>query len=174
MNDLSDDYKAKYNFIWLDDFGFSQKFTPQITEILSKLPLPKKIQDNLGTQKDRDGSDLTVLPLDIGVRVRRASYTHFDEYTEDDKERDTMEPDIGVYGYATEDESKLQSLVVFDHHDFRKARKRGLLRSTREQNRKHSLVQFTCYPISDIIKHCKIYGVGGSIGGEEVSNSVKF
>ncbi len=174
MSDLSENYKEKYKIIWLDDFGFSQKFTPQIKEIISKLPLPKNIQDNLGTQKDRDGSDLTVRPLEIGVRVRRASYTHFDEYTEDDKERDTMKPDIGIYGYATPDESKLQSLIVFDHHDFRKARKRGLLKSTRNRNTKHSLVWFTCYPISDIIEHCKIYGIGGSIGGEEVGNSVKL
>lgn len=174
MSNLSDDYKAKYELIFQGDLKFSARFTPEIKKIIGKLNLPQKINNNLGTQKDLEGSDFTLLPLEIAVRVRRAHYEHYDQYTEDDNERDNMEPDVGMFGYATEDESGLQSLIVFDHRDFRKARRRGLLKSERRRNKKHSGVWFTCYSIWDIRKYCKIYGKRGEIGWKGEEPIVKF
>ncbi len=165
MSNLSDDYEAKFNLVFQGDVAFSRKFNPEIREFLVGIVTPKKIVDNFWTPKDREGKDFTITSHhEIGARIRRARYQHLDDFTEDDKERDTQTPDIEVFGYATPDESKLNSLIVFDHRDFRKARNAGFLRTQRRQNRKHSLVWFTAYPVWDIKKHCRIYGGFGSIG----------
>ncbi len=166
MSDLSDDYKKRYEIRWNEDLNFSKRFTPIIMEILDKTTLPKKIKDNVGTESNLKGHDLTVT-LQIGVRIRRYSYVDFDDFTEDDKERDTMEDHVYFFGYSLQDESGLYSYIIFDHHDFRKARENNLLRTTRRRNRKHGLAWFTCYPTWDIRKHCKIYGESGEIGDFE-------
>ncbi|MCW4048555.1 MAG: hypothetical protein NWE89_02345 [Candidatus Bathyarchaeota archaeon] len=180
MSDLSNDYIERYKLRFHEEFhedlDFSKRFTPIIKKILNKTTLPKKIQDNVGTENDLKGHDLTI-KLQIGVRTRRYDnsrtrspnekyicYVNYDEFTEDDKERDTMEDDVYFFGYSLPDESGLYSYIIFDHHDFRKARENNLLRTTRKQNKGHGLGWFTGYPIWDIIKYCKIYGKDGRIG----------
>ncbi len=173
MSDLSDDYKAKYELVFQGDVAFSRKFNDEINEFIEGVALPKKPVNNFWTPKDLQGSDLSTTGLEIGVRIRRAKYRRFEDFTEDDKERDTQTPDIEVFGYASPDESKLNSLIVFDHRDFRKARNAGLLRTQRRQNRKHSGVWFTSYPIWDIKNHCTIYGFFGTIGWKKERNKRK-
>lgn len=175
MSDLSDDYKERFELRWNEDKAFSQQFMSGIKKTLNETVLPKKIKDNVGTEDDLKGHDLTIdTKFQTGVRIRRYSnpetgfcYVDCDDFTEDDKERDTMRDDIYFFGYSHLDESGLHSHIIFDHHDFRKARDNGWLRSTRRKNKEHGLVWFTCYPIWDIIKHCKIYGKYGRIGWKE-------
>ena len=164
MSDLSDDYKERYELRWNEDKAFSQQFMPRIKETLNETTLPKKIKNNVGTESDLKGHDLTVEPLQIGVRIRRFDYKKYDDFTEDDKERNTMEDDVYFFGYSHTDESGLHSYIIFDHHNFRKSRDSNLLRTLRKQNKEHGVAWFTCYPIYDIIKYCKIYGKYRQIG----------
>jgi len=179
MTDLLNDYKKRYKLRWNEDCEFSERFMPRIEEILNETTLPKKIQNNVGTEEDLKGHDLTVI-LQIGVRIRRYDnsitssykgryicYVNYDDFTEDDKERDTMKDHVYFFGYSLPDESGLKSYIIFDHNDFRKARDNKLLRCIRKPNKEHGLVWFNCYPIWDIIKHCKIYGKYGRIGWKE-------
>lgn len=183
MSDLSNDYMEwyykRYHRIVHIDSEFSRRFMPTIKKILNETTLPKKIQNNVGTESDLKGHDLTVT-LQIGVRIRRYDnsltrsykekyrcYVEYDDFTEDDKERNTMEDDVYFFGYSHRDESGLHSYIIFDHQDFRKARENNLLRTIRRKNYEHGLVWFTCYPIWDVIKHCKIYGKYGRIGWKE-------
>ena len=174
MSDLSNDYKERYKLRWNEDMGFSIRFMPKIKKILNETTLPKKIRNNLGTESDLKGHDITLEPLQIGVRVRRYAdpvkgtcYVDYDDFTEDDKERNFMEDDVYFFGYSLPDESGLYSHIIFDHHDFRKARDSDLLRCKRKQNKEYGLVWFNCYPIWDIKKYSKTYGEYGRIGWKE-------
>jgi len=179
MSDLSNDYKDRYELRFNEDSDFSSRFMPKIKTILNETTLPKKIQNNVGTESDLKGHDLTIT-LQIGVRIRRYDnsltrsyenkyicYVNYDDFTEDDKERDTMEDDVYFFGYSRRDESGLHSYIIFDHQNFKKARENNLLRTARRKNYEHGLVWFTCYPIWDVKKYCKIYREYGRIGWKQ-------
>ena len=161
---LDDKYKATYETTWKTDLRFSENLKKKILEIIDTINLPKNFKDNLGTDDDLKGRDITIKPIQIGIRTRRFSYYGFDQFTEDDKERDTMKCDIYFFGYATDDENDLYSCIIFDHNDFRRARDAVLFTIERSSQRKHSQVVFTSYYISEIIEHCKIYHKKGKIG----------
>jgi len=136
---------------------------PHVQKVLNGTTFPKRIQNNEGTELDFKGHDLTLNPLQIGVRIRRAKWIKKDDFTEDFKEARQMEDDYYFFGYAYGDESGLYSYIIFDHHDFRKARENELLRWKKEKNQKHSSVPFLCYPLYDITQHCKIIAKQGKI-----------
>ena len=163
---MSDDYKRAYEYRWIIDTDFSEQLKPKIIDIIKQIPLPRNVQDNIGTEDDkRKGYDLTInpLPTQVAVRIRRNKYKNYDEFTEDDKERDTMKPDVYFFCYATLDENDIESLLYFNHRDFRKAREKKLFTETRKQNSKHSKVWFTGYPLSEINKYCATYARKGKI-----------
>ena len=157
-------YKEKYNIIWNEDLGFSQKFMPQVKQRLDETKLPKQIRDNQGTELDFQGHDLTIKPLNIGVRIRRHVYHKYDDFTEDEKERATMADDVYFLGFAYADESGLKSYIIFDHPDFRKARDNNELTWQKKKNDKHSQVSFYCYSLKDIKEKCRIYNIKEPIG----------
>jgi len=110
------------------------------------------------------GSDITIKPIEVAIRTRRYGNISFDQFTEDDKEKNTMKCDIYFMGYATEDENDLYSEIIFDHNDFRRIRDSGLFTVERHGQSTHSKVAFNCYYISEIIKYCRIYHKKGNIG----------
>ena len=164
---IDDKYKETYETIWHTDLKFSENLKKNILGIIDTVNLPKNFKDNLGTEDDLKGRDITINPIQIGIRTRRFSFYGFDQFTEDDKERDTMKCDIYFFGYATDDEKDLYSCIIFDHNDFRQARDSGSFNIERSSQRKHSQVVFTSYYISEIIEHCKIYYKKGNIGFRE-------
>jgi len=158
---INNNYTDKYNIVWGKDMSFSRKMMPQVKTLLDANRFPKKIKDNEGTALDLKGYDLTIKPLQIGVRIRRYNFNSYDEFTEDDKEKNTMNADYYFFGYANMDETDLYSYIIFNHHDF--AEKREQLKTDRQQNRKHSSVLFTCYSLYKISKLCEIITLKGNI-----------
>ena len=113
--DIDDSYKEKYELVFHDDLGFSRRMMPYVQKILETTTFPKRIQNNEGTELDLKGHDLTLKPLQIGVRIRRSKYKKFDDFTEDFKEAREMEDDYYFFGYAYGDESGLSSYIIFNH-----------------------------------------------------------
>lgn len=165
----SEDYKKRYEVAFQGDVKFSQEFMPDIQAILNEINFPKEIQDNMGTELNSHGYDLTIKPIQIGVRIRRFKYLSYDQFTQDDKERATMTCDYYFFGYADQDETGLVSYMVFDYKDYERQRGERLWGTEnipcvdRRQNKKHSLVYFNCYRNNDILKHCKIYARSGNV-----------
>lgn len=164
-SNVSDDYKTKYDFIFGEDLGFAQRLMPEVIRILQSITLPISFKDNMGTAEDSKGHDLTGQPFHVGVRVRRQKYKHYKQFTQDDKERETMSCDLYFFGYATDDEQSLDSYLIFDGRAFEAGR--GTERipvSARCPNHKHSQVWFNCYDLADIEQHCAIYAQRGMAG----------
>ncbi len=165
---LTDDYKKKFDPIFAADSQFSKRLMEQVIRILDHLDLPKNIRDNCGTVEDFKGHDLTIPPIQIGVRIRRYNYIRWDEFTQDDKERDTMGCDVYFMGYATEDEKSLYSYIVFNYHDFKSVRSTPVCPlADRRPNTEHSLVMFSAWRNRDIIDSCRIYAKHGTIGNNK-------
>lgn len=161
----TDDYIKEFDAIFHKDSQFSKSIMKQVAQILHSLNLPKDIQDNCGTAEDFKGHDLTIKPLQIGVRVRRYGYVHYDEFTQDDKERDTMNCDLYFMGYAEQDEQSLHSYMVFNYSDFKMVRSTPACpRADRKQNYEHSLVWFDAWRNRDILDSCHVYDFRGTIG----------
>ena len=173
MSNANRDYIDKYNIVWTKDLTFSRKLMVPVKTILDKIRFPKKIRDNEGTALDLKGYDLTIPPLQIGVRIRRYDFNAFDEFTEDDKEKNTMNADYYFFGYANKDETDLYSYIIFNHHDF--AEKRRELETNRQENKKHSAVPFTCYSLWKISNLCEIIALKGNIAfkSEQKQNTKK-
>ena len=156
-----------------DDLGFSRRMMYFVQKILETTTFPKRIQNNEGTELDFKGHDLTLNPLQIGVRIRRGKYKKFDDFTEDFKEAREMEDDYYFFGYAYDDESGLSSYIIFDHNDFRKARDNDLLRHRKRNNEEHSGVPFFCYPLYDIFKNCNVIKKQGKIAYKKERSGYK-
>lgn len=166
MTKLNERYKEQYEVVFQGDMGFARKMMSQVQEILRNAPLPHPIRDNEGTELNGKGSDLTIMPLQIGVRVRRNFALRWDEFTQDDKERQKMSCDIYFLGYADRDEERLVGYMVWDGTDYARLRGTGAIpRKSRTQNKKHSRVWFNGYSNRDIAKHCKVYAIAGRIAG---------
>jgi hypothetical protein len=155
-----------YELIFQGDVEFSGKFMPTVKAIIGNIDFPKEIQDNAGGgELDLQGYDLTVKPIQVGVRIRRSKYIRYDQFTQDDKERRIMSCDYYFLGYATRDESELYSYMVFDYKDYESKRDTpDIPCRDRRKNKKHSAVWFNCYANWDIRRHCETYICKGDIG----------
>ena len=175
MGKVTDEYKATYELVFQDDISFSRRFMAEIKVILDQCSFGQ-IRDNEGTELDFKGADLTIMPLQIGVRVRRQSYKWMDQFTQDDKERMTMSCDIYFLGYANKDEKGLDSYMIWDGKDYATHRDNGDIPvADRKQNTKHSLVWFNCYNNSDIKRFCRIYKTSEGIGDpKSISKGAKM
>jgi hypothetical protein len=163
-------YKKKYNVVFTQDVEISRKFMPKVYEILDGINFPKEIRNNEGTELDLRGYDLTIKPIQLGIRVRRFYAVKWDQFTQDDKERQTMSCDYYFLGYITSDESGLYSFIVFDGKDYEQKRDAEEIPvADRQKNGKHSSVWFNCYRISDIVNHCRIYAKEGNIGFKQIT-----
>lgn len=160
MTRLSNEYRAQYEIVFQGDMSFSKRMMRFVQRILHGILLPMSISDNAGAPPDFVGHDLTIKPLQIGVRVRRHQFKRYGQFTQDDKERLTMSCDVYFFGYATTGEDGLDSYLVFDGYDYEKHRGTDLI-PVRErcENRKHSLVPFNCYDLDDIIGNCEVYAM---------------
>lgn len=166
-----DEYKQSYSVVFQDDISFSRTFMKEIKAILDSIAFGR-IRDNEGTDLDFKGADLTIMPLQIGVRVRRAQYKQFDQFTQDDKERTKMSCDVYFLGYANKDGTGLDCYMIWDGNDFATKRDAGLIPLIdRKQNQKHSRVWFNCYKNSDIKNQCKVYKIYGNIAGLKSDNT---
>lgn len=158
------------NEIFNDDFIFSRKHLLVMMSYLMPKFYPIDFVDNKGTFKDKIlGHDVTLIGcrpndkygtkdvINLSVRIRRSIYykpeKHID-YTEDDKERDTMHPDIHCLGFANKSGTGIEHLMIFSHKSFLLAKEQNLLHSEIRKNTTHSVVSFTCYPVYYIIKYC--------------------
>lgn len=159
-----DNYKARYEFVFQADSQFSSQLMDLVKEICYPLSLPKEIRDNVGTELDFKGYDLT-MTIQIGVRLRRFKWAQRDEFTQDDKERDTMTCDCYFLGYAAKDESQLFSYMIFNYADFVSLRNTPAIPlALRKQNWEHSRVWFSGWRNRDILNQCRIYASMGNIG----------
>jgi hypothetical protein len=168
---MSKKYKVKYEVIWQNDLSFSRKFMPEILDILGRIDFQDVvIRNNEGTKLDSQGSDLTILPsksLQIGVRVRRNYAVKWDQFTQDDKERTTMNCDVYFLGYADEEERHLLSYMIWNGNEYAMKRDDGTIPlASREQNERHGRVPFNCYYNSDIAKCCHVYVKVGDIASQ--------
>lgn len=163
---------TEYDAWWEKDSSFSEKMMPQVKKILDTIEFPKRIQDNVGTHLDLKGYDLTIKPLQIGVRLRRYRYKKFDEFTEDDKEKDTMTSDYYFFGYATPNEEDVYSYLLFNHKDFEKHRSEYKI--SRQRNEEHSDRWFTTYPLYSIYETCQIIGLKGPIAWKDDHKMCKW
>jgi len=166
-----DDYKEKYNLIFEKDLHFGNKFTPLIHRILNIVNIPLIVRDNLGSNLDKKGHDLTLKPIEIGMRVRKYKYLSYNQFTQDDKERNEMDCDYYFFGYATykasidKQFSDLIAYILFDYQDYKKLRDTKIIPcKARMQNKEHSSVWFNCYSLEDIEKNCRIILKSGPIG----------
>lgn len=160
-----DDYKAHYEIVFQSDFKLSNQLMDLVKGIIQSLNLPREIRDNVGTELDFEGYDLTIKPVQIGVRVRRFRWAQRDEFTQDDQERDTMTCDYYFLGYATKDELQLFSYMVFNYADFVSLRSTlAIPLAFRKRNWKHSRVWFSGWRNRDILDHCRIYAQMGNVG----------
>lgn len=166
-----DEYKEKFEFMFNKDISFSKKFLPVINSIINSVNIPTRLRDNLGTNLDQQGYDLTLNPIHIGMRIRRYKWLSKNEFTQDDNERQNMDCDYYFYGYATIEASKdpkvseLQAYMLFDYQDFKRLRgTKKIPCKDRIRNKTHSLVAFNCYSLSDIENNCRILVKAGSIG----------
>jgi hypothetical protein len=167
MSTMLDEYKQQYETVFQGDIGFSRKFMPQIQAVLDSITLPKKIRNNEGTELDKQGSDLTVMPLQIGVRVRRNYARRWDQFTQDDKERQQMSCDVYFLGYANPEETQLVSYMIWNGGEYEQLRDTSAIpMRERIQNFDHSLVYFNCYSNQDIAENCTIYALEGRIAGQ--------
>lgn len=170
---ISEEYKKAYEIPFIRDVKFSGKFLPTVKEIIDKVNIPTRLRDNLGTPLDLKGYDVTLKPIQIGLRVRRYEYLHYNEFTQDDKERIEMDCDYYFFGYANyesshdERKNEFEAYLLFDNQDFKKERGRKIPLKSRQRNREGSLVYFSCYDVCDIEKQCKTYVKSGPIGCTE-------
>uniref|UniRef100_A0A6M3MCR9 Uncharacterized protein n=1 Tax=viral metagenome TaxID=1070528 RepID=A0A6M3MCR9_9ZZZZ len=167
MTNLTKEYIDEYDEIWKESLHFSRILMPEIKKHLSLFTGCTKITDNEGTEIDKnEGKDITcIMPfednLTFGVRVRSYKHKKFDEYTEDDKERDNHNPDFHFYGYADRHNKKLYSFIIFHHGEFINGKKtKKIWISDRRQNEKYSKVWFTCYPLRQIAENCYSFRYG--------------
>lgn len=162
------EYKDRFKVVFQDDRQFSRRFNAQISRILDEIKLPKQIDNLEGTERDRiQGHDFSVGVnyTSVGARVRRFPFQDWDQFTQDDKERNTMACDLYFHGYAMWGENELHSYMIFDGHDYLKHRDTPRIPLIgRRRNKEHSLVWFNCYHNHDIIKHCQVYAKYGDIG----------
>ena len=96
------DYKDKFHLVFQEDIKFSRIFKPQIVEILKGISLPRDVQDQEGTERDRiHGEDFTLRSkrTSVGARVRRFAFQDYDQFTQDDKERNTTTCDLYFLGF---------------------------------------------------------------------------
>jgi len=168
---------------WLSDLELSNKFMPLVIDILKRFFSFNSLTDNQGTEKDRQGKDITLIngneKINIGVRIRRwcnpekpkIIYHKYDEYTEDDKERDTMTCDWHFYAYVNEKYTDFYSWILFDHSDFVEGKKNKLLLVGREKNQDHSTVCFSTYPLCLIKKYCAHVSFG-NIGKKPIQQPI--
>ena len=169
-----DEYKKAYEIPFIRDVKFSGKFLPTVKEIIDKVNIPTRLRDNVGTPLDMKGYDVTLKPIQIGLRIRRYKYLNYNEFTQDDKEKTKMDCDYYFLGYATYESSHdpnrndLTAYILFDYPDFKNERSNKITLKSRQKNWAGSLVWFSCYSLCDIEKYCKIYAKMGSIGCNEI------
>jgi hypothetical protein len=158
------------------DIDLARAFMPLTTEYLAQVIKFDKWEDNENTQLDKEGMDISLIRdkatiHTIGVRVRRYRSIHnpkiiyhkYDDYTEDDKERDTMTCDWHFYAYLNEKHDNFLSAILFLHDDFIRAKKENKFTTKRYKNKNHSDRWFTCYPFSQIKQYC-VHRIWGKIG----------
>lgn len=168
-----EEYKRYFQVVFSKDLGFSQKFSQQVDQIISKnigyIIDHERHETEQDTIADKMGYDRTlkIPPIRFGARIRRIYYQHFWEFTVDEQEwnKETY-PQVYLFGYGELDDNgkakPLASYILFDYRKFRKLAKDGIIKHSTQQNREHSLVKFLCFSIDDIFKHKLAIDWGGT------------
>ena len=168
-----DDYKKYFAPIFIEDWGFSRKFTQEIDNIIAKnidyIIDHERHETEQDKIADKQGFDRTLKIPEIkyGVRIRRVKNQHFWQFTLDEKEwqKETY-PQLYIVGYGELDNNKkslpLASYILFEYRAFRKLAKNNIIKHSVQQNQKHSLVRFLCFDINDIFEHKLAIDWGGT------------